>query len=112
MLCQETCSTRIPPTTGPMAMASPDMAAQIPMAAPRSFPLNVEVMMESEPGRSMAAPSPWSARKPTSIPVDPDSPHSRDPNVNTPSPAMKNRFRPYRSPSAPPVSMNEAKVSV
>ena len=61
MLCQETCSTSSPPTTGPMAIARPDIAAQIPMAAPRSRPLNVAVMMDKEPGRSMAAPSPCGA---------------------------------------------------
>ena len=44
--------------------------------------------------------------------VDPDSPHKSDPSVNVTSPNMKNRLRPYRSPRAPPVSMNEAKVSV
>ena len=66
MLCHETCSTRNPPMTGPMAIARPDMAAQTPMAAPRSRPLNVAVMIESDPGRSMAAPSPWIARNATS----------------------------------------------
>src|SRR5439155_15888627 len=34
------------------------------------------------------------------------------PAVNITSPPMKNRLRPYRSPSAPPVSMNEANVRV
>ncbi len=112
MLCQDTCSTRKPPTTGPMAMARPDMAAQIPMAAPRSLPVNVAVMIDSEPGRSIAAPSPCTARKATSCSVLPDRPHISEPTVNSPSPPMKNRFRPYRSPSAPPVSMKDAKVNV
>ena len=77
-----------------MAMASPDMAAQMPMAAPRSLPLNVAVMIESEPGSSIAAPSPWMARKPTSIPVEVDRPHMSDPSVKRPRPLMKKRFRP------------------
>ena len=66
MLCHDTCSTSNPPITGPMAMARPDMAAQMPMAAPRSGPRNVAVMIESDPGSSMAAPRPWRARNPIS----------------------------------------------
>jgi hypothetical protein len=58
MLSHDTFSTRYPPTTGPTAIARPDMAAQMPMAAPRSLPWNVAVRMESEPGSSMAAPNP------------------------------------------------------
>ena len=88
------------------------MAAQMPMAAPRSFPLKVAVMMDRDPGSSMAAPSPCTARNPTRVPVEPESPHRRDPNENRTNPDMKNRLRPYRSPSAPPVSMKEAKVRV
>ena len=94
MLCQLTCSTSKPPSTGPTATASPDMAAQIPIAAPRSRPWKVAVMMESEPGRSMAAPRPCSALKAISSVVDPDSPHRKDPVMNSSSPLMKKRLRP------------------
>ncbi len=112
MLCQLTCSTSHPPMSGPRAMASPDMAAQMPMAAPRSLPVNVAVMIESVPGRSIAAPSPWTARNAMSWSMLWDSPQASEPRTNTPRPVRKKRLRPYRSPSAPPVSMNDANVRV
>ena len=88
------------------------MAAQIPIAAPRSRPWKVAVMMESDPGSSMAEPSPCRARNAMSCSVVCDSPQASDPSTNTTSPVVKNRLRPNRSPSAPPVSMNDAKVRV
>jgi hypothetical protein len=94
MLCHDTCSTRNPPTMGPMASASAENAAQIPMAAPRSRPLNVAVMIESEPGSSSAAPRPCTNRNPTSSPVVVDSPHMSEPKVKTIRPSMKKRLRP------------------
>ena len=94
MLCHDTCSTRNPPTIGPTASASAENAAQMPMAAPRSRPLKVAVMIESEPGSSSAAPSPCTNRNPTSSPVLPDSPHISEPNVKTTRPSTKNRLRP------------------
>ncbi len=65
---QETYSVSAPPTTGPMASASADTPAQVPIAFPRSSAGKVTVMIESVAGIMNAAPTPWSARPATSQP--------------------------------------------
>ena len=49
-----------PPTTGPIASASADTPAQVPIALPRSSGGNVTVMIERVAGIMNAAPTPWS----------------------------------------------------
>ncbi len=52
------CSVMSPPTSGPMASASADVPAQIPIAVPRSRGGNVAAMIESVAGFMSAAPAP------------------------------------------------------
>ena len=51
-----------PPTVGPSASARPDTPAHRPIAFARSCGGNVTVMIDSVPGISSAAPTPWIAR--------------------------------------------------
>ena len=52
------CSVMRPPTSGPIASASADVPAQIPIAVPRSRGGNVAAMIESVAGFINAAPAP------------------------------------------------------
>ena len=58
---QPRCST-IRPTVGPRASARPDIPAHRPIALARSWGGKVTVMIDSVPGISRAAPTPWNAR--------------------------------------------------
>ena len=60
--CQETFSTRKPPTTGPIASASALTPAHVPIALPRSCGGKALVMIERVAGIMNAAPMPWAAR--------------------------------------------------
>ena len=62
-------STIRPPTSGPIASASAETPAQIPIAWPRCFGGKVATMMESEAGFISAAPTPWTARAPIRKPA-------------------------------------------
>ena len=52
---QETCSVRKPPSTGPIASASAETPAQVPIALPRSSGGNALVTIESVAGIISAA---------------------------------------------------------
>ena len=65
---QDTYSVSAPPTTGPIASASADTPAQVPIALPRSSGGKVTVMIESVAGIMNAAPTPWTARPAISQP--------------------------------------------
>ena len=54
--------TSHPPTSGPITNAIPVHAVQVPIAAPRSSPLNVDVIVASAAGVSSAPATPCSAR--------------------------------------------------
>ena len=69
-------------------------------------------MIESAAGEMSAAPSPWSARKPISIPDVEAIPFRNDAAVKMTRPIRKSRFRPRRSPTRPPSSRKPAKTSV
>ena len=60
--------TSSPPRVGPAIVATPATAPQTPNAAPRRSGGNVMVTMASVCGISIAAPRPWTARKPISQP--------------------------------------------
>src|SRR3954451_18592209 len=57
----ETYSVSAPPTAGPIASASAETPAHVPIARPRSAGGNVLEMIERVPGIMNAAPAPWSA---------------------------------------------------
>ena len=59
---QLTCSVIRPPTSGPIASASAETPAQIPIAVPRCRGGNVTVMIESVAGFISAAPTPCTTR--------------------------------------------------
>ena len=77
MDCHPRCSTMAPPTVGPSASARPENPAHRPIALARSWGGNVTVMIDSVPGRSSAAPTPWSARNAINAPVLPETPQPR-----------------------------------
>ena len=64
--CHETCSTSTPPSTGPIASASAETPAHVPIARPRSCGGKTFVMIDSVAGIMSAAPTPCAARPPIS----------------------------------------------
>ncbi len=111
MLRQPKCRISTPPRVGPIAIATPLHAAQMPSARPRSTgSRHTTRTIASDAGSSSAAPTPASARAPISTDTDGASAHSSDAIVNTAVPAMKMRRRPSRSASRPPVSSSTAYV--
>ncbi len=105
------CSVIRPPTSGPIARASAETPAQMPIAVPRSCGGKVTVMIESVAGFISAAPSPWTTRAAIRIVASPARPHASDESVKMARPTTNIRRRPKRSASLPPVSMNAPKVS-
>ena len=106
MLRHPTLETRMPPTTGPHAAATPKIPDQIPSACARSlWSWNVLRTIDREIGVSIDPPSPWSMRSATSDPVFGASEHSRDPRLNPARPMRNSRFRPRRS-AVDPVSIS------
>ena len=59
----EAVSTSQPPSTGPIAAATPESPAQVPIARARSWGRNDAWMSDSAPGVSSAAPTPWNTRR-------------------------------------------------
>ena len=96
---------------GPAIVARPATAPQMPNAAPRRSGGNVIVTMASVCGISMAAPSPWTARKPISQPAPGASPQAAEATVNTTIPATNMVRGPIRSPSRPAVITRTASTS-
>jgi hypothetical protein len=87
------CSSIRPPTSGPIASASADTPAQIPIAVPRCRGGNVRVMIESVAGFISAAPTPCTTRAPIRKPRS-GEPHASDESVKIASPTTKMRRRP------------------
>ena len=67
-----------PPTSGPIASASAETPAQIPIAVPRCRGGNVAVMIDSVAGFISAAPTPCTMRAPTRKCAFGASPHASD----------------------------------
>ncbi len=109
--CQPKLSTSSPPTSGPAANASPMTAPHVPIARARAEPSNSCTSSASEAGKSIAAPSPCSARAAISSPDDHASAHSADAVLNTISPSTNSRLRPNRSARLPAVSWKTASTS-
>ncbi len=64
----------------------------------------------SPSGMTIAAPSPWTARKAISMPRSGASAQAADARLNSTNPAAYVRLRPSRSPSAAAVMIPAAKV--
>ena len=99
-----------PPTSGPIASASAETPAQMPIAVPRSRGGNVAAMIESVAGFMSAAPAPWRTRAAISSPLESASPHQSDATVKTTIPMTKISRRPYASATFPPISISAANV--
>src|SRR6185312_11402295 len=91
-----------PPSTGPIASASADTPAQVPIARPRSSAGKALVMIESVAGIISAAPEPCTARQATSQVSFGEKPIAALEPANTTTPVRKSLRRPNRSPSRPP----------
>ncbi len=110
--CQLTFSTRKPPSTGPIASASAETPAQVPIARPRSAAGKALVMIDSVAGIIRAAPAPWTARQATSQVSSGEKPIAALAPAKMPTPARNTLRRPKRSPRRPPVTSSTAKESV
>ena len=108
--CQSSPSVTTPPTSGPDATPSPATPPQIPTTAPRRSAGKVEVSNVRPSGMTIAAPSPWTARKPISTSRFGARAHAADARLNSTSPPTYVRRRPSRSPSAEAVMIPAAKV--
>ena len=109
---QDTYSASAPPTTGPIASASADTPAQVPIALPRSSAGKAFVMIESVAGIMNAAPTPCTARPATSQAWSGARPMAALESAKTTTPKRNMRRRPKMSPSRPPVTSRTANVSV
>ena len=86
---------------GPAIVATPATAPQTPNAAPRRSGGNVIVTMARVCGISMAAPRPWTARKPISQPAPGANPQAAEATVNTTIPATNMVRGPEQVPEPP-----------
>ena len=110
--CQETFSTRKPPTTGPIASATALIPAHVPIALPRSSGGKAFVMIERVAGIMNAAPTPCAARPATSHASVCENAMNRLEAPKTATPTRNQRRRPKTSPIRPPVTSRTANVSV
>jgi hypothetical protein len=108
---QSNALTSRPPRVGPATVARPATAPQTPKAAPRRSAGKTMVTMASVCGISMAAPSPWTARKAISQPAPGASPQAAEAIVNTVTPSANMVRGPSRSPSRPAVMTSTASTS-
>ena len=79
-------STSRPPASGPTSIATPEVAPQRPIAAPRWFGGKVRVMTAIVCGVMRDAPKPCTARNTMSISSVDDSPQPREARVKIASP--------------------------
>ncbi len=108
---QVACVTSQPPASGPTTNAMPVHDVQVPIAAPRSSPLKVDVITASPAGVRSAPVTPWSAR--ATISVFPSGAAAQRADI-TPKPMIpmrKIRRAPNRSLSEPPTRISEPRVS-
>ena len=103
-------STTAPPTSGPSATATPVIALNIPIAAPRRSGGKAALSSASPSGITSAAPAPWTARAAISSPTFGASAQAAEARAKRVSPTAYIRRRPSRSPSAAPVISSTAKL--
>ena len=104
------CSSQ-PPTIGPIAMATPAIAPQRPIARARSRrSVNTLVRSESVAGNVIAAPRPIAALAAMSCATVVVNPPIRLATPTTVRPASSMPFRPNRSERLPKVSSSAAKT--
>ena len=103
---------RKPPLIGPSAVATPAIAAQNPMARPRSSGGNVLVMIDKVAGMMNAPPMPMNARVTINWFGVLTSALASEPMPKIVNPSCSAPRRPKRSPKLPAVSSKPANTSV
>ena len=83
-----------PPPRGPIASASAETPAQIPIAVPRCFGGKVATMIESVAGLMSAAPTPCTVRAPMRKPALDARPQASEDRVKIARPMTNRRRRP------------------
>ena len=107
---QEAAETSHPPASGPMTKAMPVQAVQAPMAAPRSSPLKVAVIVASAAGGEDGPGDPCSARAAIRVSPLQARAHTREVAPKAISPPVSTRRLPNRSASEPPSRISEPRV--
>jgi hypothetical protein len=110
--CQPIPSVSAPPTSGPIATATPIVAPYKPVAIPSSLPLNSWAIRASETANMTAPPMPCTARARLSQVGSGASAATPDATVKIPRPHANTRRRPSRSASEPATRTKAASVSV
>ncbi len=108
---QEIESTISPPPAGPITVAIPVHAVQMPTALPRSSPSKVAATIASEPGTRSAPAIPCSARKAIRNTSEGAIAQSAEVTPKPTRPISNRRLRPNWSPIEPPTSISETSVS-
>jgi hypothetical protein len=104
----ETCCTRMPPSSGPVAGASAVGSTRIADAFTRSAGGKVRISIEVPTGVSSPPPMPWTNRKKTSSLKLVDTPHSTEAAVNSARAKSRTLRLPKRSPIHPEAGMKTA----
>ncbi len=100
-----------PPSSGPIAVVTPERPAQAPIAGPCSSSAKLARRTARLPGTSSAAPAPCTARAAISAPREGARPQAIEATVNQTSPTTNVFRRPSPSPRDPPSSSSEVSVS-
>ena len=108
---QESASISAPPPAGPITVAIPVQAVQVPTALPRASPSKVAATIASEPGTSSAPAIPCRARAPIRNSVLGAIAQRTEVAPKPIRPMTKIRRRPNWSPSEPPTSSSETSAS-
>ena len=103
--------SRKPLMSGPIAPATPTVAAQIAIALARSPAGKTFTRIDKVDGMMNAAPTPISARHPISCPIVVACDAAAAPMKKVTSPNCSAPLRPNRSPSAPAENSSPAKTS-
>ena len=83
-----------PPSTGPIATATPVVAPKTPNAVPRSLPWKALASRASAVANMAAPPMPWNAREMVRNRMSCAEPQAIEPSVNSTMPITKTRRRP------------------
>ena len=107
----EAVSTSCPPIRGPSTVPMPPQAVQAPTALPRSAGGKVATITASAAGVSAAPATPCSARASTSVSIVGASAHAMEGTPKAKTPRANTRRSPKMSPSDPPISSSEPRVT-
>ncbi len=100
-----------PPPSGPITVAMPVQAVQVPIAPALSSSPKVSMIIASVLGTSIAPKTPCNARAKISTAVLGAIAQAAEHTPNPVRPAEKIRRRPSLSPSEPPISSSDDSVS-